>query len=454
MNTFPIEFIEIIIQYQIMFSKPVFEHVKLMISGAILAPGKRTVSSVLQITGLGKEKNFHKFHRVLSHARWSALQGSKILIKQLLSNLLPSGPLVLGIDETLERSGPAFRWGKNIKKRAIYRDSKLSSHSHFVKGSGLRWISLMLLLPISWANRIWALPFLTVLAPSSRYAQDHGKQHKKITDWARQMLFQVRRWLPEREMIVVGDSSYAVIDFLAAVRGQLTFITRLRLDAALYEPAPDRIPGRPGRNRKKGKRLPTLAEKLENPKTKWRKVTLSQWYGQSEKEMEMTTETAVWYHSGKSIVPLRWVLLRDPEGNLDPIAILSTDLELSAESIVTYFVRRWSVEVTFEEVRAHLGVETQRQWSDKAIDRTTPVLLGLFSIIALLANSLQRQGKLQIATSAWYKKEKPTFSDAIAAVRGLLWQDFNISTSDNQMDMVKIPKPLLSHFQHVLTHAA
>ena len=449
MSKFPDEFIEIIIQYQIMFSKPVFEHVKLMISGAILAPGKRTVSSVLQILGLSQKKNFHKYHRVLSHARWSALRGSRILLTQLLNCFLPSGPVVVGIDETIER-----RWGRKIKKRGIYRDGVRSSGTHFVKSSGLRWISLMLLVPVSWASRIWALPFLTVLAPSERYAQQQGKEHKKITDWARQMLLEVKRWLPKRELIAVGDSSYAVIELLAAVREHLTVITRLRLDAALYEPAPARVAGRPGRNRKKGKRLPTLKQVVENKAIKWQKIKLSQWYGYSEKEMEVATATAVWYHSGKPAVPLRWVLLRDPERKLEPMALLSTDQELSAEEIVTYFVRRWSVEVTFEEARAHLGVETQRQWSDKAIARTTPVLFGLFSIITLLADSLHKQGKLQIATSAWYKKEKPTFSDAIAAVRGLLWQNVNFSTSDNQCDMIKIPKPLLSHFQHILAHAA
>jgi hypothetical protein len=322
----------------------------------------------------------------------------------------------------------------------------------------------MLLVPVKWAQRIWALPFLTVLAPSERYAQQQGKPHKKITDWARQMLLQVKRWLPDREVVGVADSSYAVLDLLAAVRTQLTVITRLRLDAALYEPAPSREPGKPGRNRKKGKRLPTLEEVLKDPTTEWHKVKLWQWYGHREKTMEITTATAVWYHSGKPVVPLRWVLLRDPEGKaggrpLSPMSLLSTDLQLSAEKIVTCFVRRWSVEVTFEQARAHLGpgrraVETQRQWSEKAIDRTTPVLLGLFSIVSLIADSLHKQGKLKIATTAWYKKEKPTFSDAIAAVRRLLWQNYNFSISDNQHDMIKIPKSLLTHFRHVLAHAA
>lgn len=177
-------------------------------------------------------------------------------------------------DETIER-----RWGNKIKKRGIYRDSVRSSGSHFVKSSGLRWISLLLLVPIGWAHRTWGLPFLTVLAPSERYAQEQGKQHKKITEWARRMLLQVKHWLPEREIIAVGDSSYAVLDLLDSVKNHLSMITRLRLDAALYEPAPARKAGKRGRNRKKGDRLPTLEEVLKDSTTEWQKVKLSQWYG-------------------------------------------------------------------------------------------------------------------------------------------------------------------------------
>jgi hypothetical protein len=170
--------------------------------------------------------------------------------------------------------------------------------------------------------------------------------------------------------------------------------------------------------------------------------------------MEIATATAVWYHSGKPPVPLRWVLLRDPEGRMAPVALLSTDLALPAETVAVYFARRWSVEVTLQEARAHLGVETQRQWSEKAIERTTPVLLGLFSLVTLLSDRLQQQGKLLVEATAWYKKEKLTFSDAIAAVRRLLWQKIDFSTSHKQTKMIKIPKSLLEHFQLILANAA
>jgi hypothetical protein len=449
MNTYPEEFSRVIIPFQELFSKPVFKHVKLMLAAAILAPGKRTVSALLRIVGLSREKNFHKYHRVLSLSCWSAHKASLLLLRQLLSCFLPKGPVIVGIDETLER-----RWGSKIAQRGIYRDSVRSSSSQFVKSSGLRWISLMLLFPLSWSKRVWALPFLTVLAPSERYNKGQGKTHKKLTDWARQMLLQLRRWLPDREVIALGDSSYAVIDLLAALQSKVSFITRLRLDAALYDPVPLRKEGQVGRSRKKGKRLPTLEQLAQQADMEWQTLIFSHWYGHKEKCMQVATGTAIWYHSGKPPVSIRWVLLRDPEGKLQTSALLSTDLSLSCEQIIAYFVRRWAIEVTFGEVRAHLGVETQRQWSVKAIARSTPVLLGLFSLITLIAARLEGQGKLQIRQAAWYEKKHPTFSDAIACVRQLLWQESSFYMSAHKDDIVKLPREQLQLLQQALAWAA
>jgi hypothetical protein len=449
MSTFPNEFLSVILGFQPLFSKRVFQHVQLMLSGAILSTGKRTVSSALRILGLSQERNFHKYHRLLSLAQWSARKAAQMLLVKLLDCFLPVGDVIVGIDETLER-----RWGRKIAARGIYRDSVRSSESHFVKSSGLRWISVLLLAPIRWANRVWALPFLTVLAPSERYALNKGLRHKKLTDWARQMLLQVKRWLPSRNVIAVGDSSYAVLELLAALQGKVTVITRLRLDAALYEPTSARPSGKRGRSRKKGPRLATLQQLTREPTTVWQPLTFSEWYGQNQKTMEVATDTAVWYHSGKPPVAIRWVLLRDPQGKLDTTALLSTDEMLGAEQIVTYFVRRWCVEVTFQEVRAHLGVETQRQWSDMAIARTTPVLLGLFSLVTLLAERLQALGYLQTAAAAWYDKPQPTFSDAIGSVRQYLWQQSNFYTSAHQEDMVKLPRAQVLLWQQALAWAA
>lgn len=432
-----------------LFRRPTWRRAQVLLTGALLSPGRRTVTQALRVMGLAHERCFPSYHRVLSRARWSCREAGRILLWLLVRTFAPEGPLVFGLDETIER-----RWGRKIQARGIYRDPVRSSRGHFVKASGLRWLCLMLLSPISWAGRVWALPFLTVLCPSERWAEQRGRRHKKLTDWARQMVLQLRRWLPDRELIVVGDTAYAALEWLNAVRHHVIAITRLRLDAALYAPAPPRVPGTPGRPRKKGERLPSLAHVLQDPATTWQRIRISQWYGRSERELEIATGTAVWYHAGLPVVPLRWVLVRDPAGELDPSAFLCTEERLTPVEILSSFVRRWQIEVTFEEVRAHLGVETQRQWSDLAIARTTPCLLGLFSLVALWAEHLHRHGTLQVRQAAWYPKPVPTFSDALAAVRRELWRQEGLSMSARRGETLKIPCALLERLTHVLAYAA
>jgi hypothetical protein len=246
----------------------------------------------------------------------------------------------------------------------------------------------MLLVPVPWAGRVWALPFLSVLAPSERYSAQRGKRHKKTTDWARQILLLLRRWWPEREIVAVADS--ASLRLLASCQRFLprpvTFITRLRLDAALYDPAPPRRAGQIGRPRLKGERLPNLAAVAKDPSTVWVSSTVEDWYGSGERTVEVASATVLWYSTGLPAVPIRWVLVRDPQGEFATQALLCTDLGADPEQIVGWFVLRWQMETTFQEARRHLGMETQRQWSELAIRRTTPALLGLFSIVTLLAH--------------------------------------------------------------------
>jgi hypothetical protein len=435
----------------VFYGTTTWEKAKTLLVGAILAPGKRTVSAMLRVMGLDEESNYASYHHVLNRAVWSSLEVSERLLRLLLAHLdQGKGPLVFGIDETVER-----RWGPKITARGIYRDAVRSSHSHLVKTSGLRWVSLMWLKVIPWAQRVWALPFLTALAPSERYYESSARQPKKLTDWARQLIVQVRRWLPNREVIVIDDGGYAVLELLHACQtlsNPVTMITRLRLDAALYEPAPPPT-GKKGRPRKKGQRLPTLQKVLQDPETLWQAVTLD-WYDGQQRQMDSVSDTAVWFHNGKPPVPIRWLLIRDPLGKYDPVALLSTTLSCLPLQIADWFIQRWQVELTFEEVRAHLGVETQRQWSDKAIARTTPALLGLFSWITLAAHVLQDQLALPVRQAAWYSKVLPTFSDAIAFVRSYLWPRSHIfRLSPIEPDIVKLPRSLAVRLVDTLCYA-
>src|SRR3954464_10044538 len=213
--------------------RPTWRHALVLVAGAVLAPGRRTVAAMLRVVGLGRAPTFTNYHRVLNRNRWSGRAAARRLLHLLLAAFAPEGPVVIGIDETIER-----RWGAQIRARGIYRDPVRSSRGHFVKTSGLRWITVMLLAPVPRAGRVWALPFLTALAPSERFAREHGRRHKRLTDRARQLLVLVARWLPGRRLVAVADSSYAVIELLAAVCRRLTVVTRLRLDARLFDPPP------------------------------------------------------------------------------------------------------------------------------------------------------------------------------------------------------------------------
>lgn len=451
MLTLPSEYLTLIQAFAPIFSQRIWQYIQVLALGAILAPGKRTVTAVLRIMGLGQDKHFQNYHRVLNRAVWSGLEISRILLNLLITAFAPVGDLVLGLDDTIER-----RRGEKIKAKGIYRDPVRSSHSHFVKASGLRWLSLMLLGPIPWAQRVWALPFLTVLAPSERYYQDRLRGHKILTTWACQMLLQVHRWLPKRRLVVVADAGFAVISLLARMQrlpNPICMVTRFRLDAALYEPAPARQPHQKGRTRLKGKRLPTLAWVLKDSTTAWQRVTLAHWYGERRRTVEITSGTAVWYHGGLPVLPIRWVLIRDPKGRFKPQALLCTDLAVKPEQILKWFVLRWRVEVTFQEVRAHLGVETQRQWNDWAILRTTPALLGLFSLVTLLAHRLTQHGQLPVRQTAWYAKRLPTFSDALALVRQHLWRQPYFATSLGRINIQKRAHILLNRFTDALCYA-
>lgn len=431
-------------------STKIWSHVQVLVTGALLLHGQRTVTAVLRVMGLHSEKHFVTFHRVLSRAVWACLALSRILLGMLIRTFVPNGPLVMGLDDTIER-----RRGEHIRAKGIYRDPVRSSHSHVVKASGLRWLSVMLLAPIPWAKRVWALPFLTALCPSQRFSAGRGRAHKTLTDWARQMMLQVRRWVPDRQLIFVVDSSFAVIALLAHVSRlahPICMIARFRLDAALYEPVPPRLPGTQGRPRVKGSRLPTLNQHVADPRTRWQLVTLPHWYGEAQREVEIVSGTAVWYHKGVPAVPIRWVLIRDPLGKFKTQALLCTDLTITPEQIVQWFVWRWNIEVTFREVREHLGVETQRQWSDKAIARTTPVLLGLFSLVTLLANCHAHHGKIPVRSTAWYAKPLPTFSDALAVVRYQLWLMGGFGMSHAGVPVLKLRPAVLERLSSALCY--
>src|SRR6188508_1654677 len=431
MEALPREIVRVLRVFEDVFSERIWDWAQVLVIGAILTPGQRTVAAVLRVMGLGDERQYQNYHRVLNRARWSSRELSRRLLLVLVETLVSvDEPVVIGLDETIER-----RRGAKIAAKGIYRDPVRSSKSHFVKASGLRWISMQVLTVVPWAGRIWGLPFLTVLAPSERYNVERGRRHKTLPEWGRQMIRQVRRWLPDRALVVVADSTYAVLELLADAAGlpqPVTMVTRLRLDAALYDPPPPREPGTKGRPRLKGERQPTLATRVLDPDTTWEPLTVP-WYGGVTAQVEAATGTALWYHPGAPTVALRWVLLRDPAGQFEPQAFLSTDPSAPPAQIIAWFVARWPLEVTFQEVRA---------------------LLGLFSLVPLVAHARLDGQPLPVRQAAWYAKSAPTFSDTLAFVRQCLWPVTVFSTSPSSDEVIEIPRALFDRLTDTLAFAA
>src|SRR5918995_726406 len=310
-----------------------------------------------------------------------------------------------------------------------------------------------------WTCRVWALPFLSALAHSEHYAKECAKRHKSLTEWAWQMLWLVRRWYPERQIVAVADGGYAslkLLDRCQHLKNPIAFITRLRLDAALYEPAAPRKPGQMGRPRLKGSRLPNLSAVAEDPQTAWMPITVSDWYGGRERTVEIVSHSAIWYSTGLPTVPLRWVLIRDPQEAFETQALLCTDLSADPTQIISWFVRRWQMESTFQEVRQRLGFETQRHWSEMAIQRTAPALLTLFSLVALFAHQRKVRMPQAVRPAAWYEKEHPTFCDALALVRKelLAQQEATFCRSAQQTETVKVPRRFMERLTHAVCYAA
>jgi hypothetical protein len=443
----PPEMVAILAAFAPLFSHCVWAKAQALAVGAILATGPRTVCSVLRILGFGHERHFTNYHRVLNRDAWSCLAAGQILLGLILALIPRDWPIVLAADDTIER-----RSGRRITARGCYRDAVRSSRGHLVRCFGLKWVVLTVLVPVPWSQRVWALPLLTTLS----WPEGSGRRasHKTALDWARQMVLQVRRWLPERELIVVLDGGFAAVQLARdCQRLRVAMVCRFRRDAALYDPPGPQPPSKRGPKPKKGQRQRRLTEWAGDSQTPWERVEVD-WYGGERKVMQVFSGTGLWYTRGQDPVAIRYVLARDPDGGLSDAAYFCTDERFGPEAILKYVVQRWSMEVTFEEARAHLGLETQRQWSDLAIARTTPVLLGLFSVVTLLAVQWHRAGLLVAERTAWYEKECPTFSDCIRLVRQQIWQSRIMGPSSKVAEVLQLPQPLLEALVHGLSSAA
>lgn len=444
------EIVAVVGAFAPLFSEQVWQHAQTLLYGAIVTVGKRTVTTALRAMGLEQEEKFTNYHRVINRAEWSLKQGGEILLGIIVLMFVPaSSPIICGVDDTVER-----RKGKKIRAKGCYRDAVRSSKKVVVKCFGLKWASMMLLVRVPWSSRVWGLPFLTVLCwPEEKEnkkktgrQKGSNKRHKTTVDIVRQMSKQLRRWMPKRAIVMVLDGAFACVALARALSGcGIVMVSRLRLDSRLFHKAGPQPAHKRGPKPKKGARQRSLKEWAARSDTPWEE-TEAAWYRGKRKRLWIFSRTALWHTPGSDPIEIRYVLVRDPEGKLDDAAYFCTDISQTPVQIIEWFVMRWSVETTFEESREHLGVESQRQWSDKAIARTTPILFGLFSIVTLSAMRLSNNGRIPFSSSAWYKKPEATFSDCIALVRAHIIRTKKLNKSDAQAEFAnlisELTKPL------------
>lgn len=419
MDSLPRSILSFLLPFSVLFSKPSWKKALTLLLGTLICTGKRTVCSALRAMGLSDGAGFSKFHHLLNRTQWSSLRAAKILFFMLLA-LVPEGsPIVLFIDETLER-----RRGAKIKAKGYYRDAVRSSKSQVVKASGLKWLAMALSVRLPFMPRALALPFLTVLEYSKKCDAQKKRQHKTTLHWAGQMVRQVRRWLGKhKQLILVGDGGFATGQLtLNCIRYGVTLVSRLKMNARLFDFPPEKTLGKRGRTSLKGQRLINFKQMLPLENLPWKDVEIVGYSG-IKRLARYASATCMWGADGSTPIPIRWILVIDPTGKMDPMPLMSTDPLMTPEQMLELYVDRWSLEVTFEETREHLGVETQRQWSDKAIARSTPVLMGLYSLVCLMGNRLGQEELLKVEETAWYQKKHATFSDMLRAVRMTIWRE-------------------------------
>ncbi|MBX3053214.1 MAG: transposase [Caldilineaceae bacterium] len=445
------DIVQLLSAFAIAFTVPTYQRAMTLVYGTILSSGRRTVSSSLRAMGLGESKQYGTYHRVLSRAIWSPWQLSRMLLGLLVESFVPEGAaVVILIDETIE-----VRKGAKIKNKGWFRDPVRSTIRQVNYVLGLRWIVMALSVSVPWSQRPWALPFLAVPARSPKTAAKLRRRNWTIVQWSCHLIGRVHGWLPDREIVLVGDGSYAAICLVQRcqrLKQPVKFVSRLRLDAQLYAFPGPQPKGKRGPKPKKGERQPKLADRLLDAESDWQTMEVS-WYSDGLRTVEYLTGVSLWHRAGQNPVELRWVLLRSPEQLFKPAAFFCSHSSVSPQQIVTWFILRWNIEVTFEDVRAYLGFGSQRHWSDRAIERTSPCLLGLFSLVTLMAHRLHGPN-LPRQQASWYRKSDATFSDALAAVRLDLLQIPNYVMSSTSHDHCLFPSHLLRSLVSLVATAA
>lgn len=425
--------------FSVAFTGRTFDRWLRLLVGAVVAIGPRTVTNVIWSARSIMPGHFSSYHRVFSRARWSLWPLGRVLCRAVAAWVDADQPVVVAIDDTTaEHRGP------KVYGRGCHRDATRSSRRIMGLRWGHRWVVAAVNVKFPWSDRPWALPVACALYRPRSVAAAEGRAFKTPPDLARQLMAVLLRWLPGRRIIVVADGGFAkhALARFAHRHGRLTFICRFHANAALYEPAParQRRGYRRGRPALKGPKLPKPHQVVADARP--RRATV-RWYGGKTRRVKLVSRTGVWYRVGRGVAALRWVHVRDDQGTHRDEYLACTDPKLPADQIVSLYTQRWSIEVTFQEVRRHLGLHTTRQRKADSVLRAAPCLLGLFSVVTLIyAEHRRKQPRaVELATRPWYRKTQPTFADALHTVRRLFWQQTIIPHPTAHTNPARKPDP-------------
>lgn len=438
----------LITAFSVAFSQRTFQRFVVLIVGAVLALRRRTVTAVLQAAGPLVHGHWSDYPRVFCRAAWSPWPLGKVLAGLILEWIPPDQPVVIPVDDTT----PQHK-GKRVYGKGRHHDAIRSTHSHTVWVYGHKWVTLAINITFPFLTRPWALPTLSALYRTEELNRAEGRRHRTPIRLARQLVATLLHWFPERKFILVGDGGYGsheLARFCHRHRRHVTLVSRFHPQANLYDPPPARRSPKGGRPRCKGRKRAAPCRVVQQ--TRGRRGTVS-WYGGQSRRVELTSGTGHWYKGGAGLVPVRWVFVHDVQGTHRDEYLYSTDPTLRPEQIVSLFTSRWSIEVTFQEVRAHLGFTTPRNWSSKSVLRTAPCLLGLFSLVSLIFARHVRDHRVVPRQTAWYEKRELTYSDAITIVRRLFWETV-LKQSLHHAGVTKLPPRLRVTLLDYLSRAA
>ena len=426
----------LIVSLSVAFTQPTFQRIVPLIVGAILTMGRRTVTGVLWTMRGVIRGHPSTYHRVFSRAVWPLWPLGKVLATAILRLIPENEPVLVPMDDTT-----AQHRGKCVYGKGCHHDAVRSSHSHIVWRWGHRWVVLAISVKLPFTWRRWALPVLVALYRPKELNQAEGRRHKPAPLLARQLMAVLIHWFPRRKFIFLGDGGYASHELAAFChrhRRHATLVSRFHKDANLYDPPP-KAKKRIGRPRIKGRKLPSPQEVIA--RSRRTKATVN-WYGGGDRRVQLVSDTGHWYKGGQALIPIRWVFTHDIQGTHRDDYFYTTDPDLAPAQVISWFTARWPIETTFQEVRAHLGFESPRQRVAKSVLRTAPCLLGLFSVVSLIFVQYARHHPIRLRSTRWYTKTEPTFSDALATVRRLLWSETIFETSSQHDAFEKLPRQL------------